>query len=715
MIRLNQTDLNQYLKKTEAEAIYMKKINSINMSFTSILTSIQSLVATYDYQFSTLNVRVGQIEDNTGSHYNSIQSIQSWQNSAYSSITNLENQTLYLNNEFYSIKTNTDQIASNTLALSNLISTLTGGLGYDYWNEFSKTANETYMNYALNSTIIKNEQITYDGNFSSSISNSDQLDHVLNQNVLNTIFTIEQPLGRLGLKMNSTNSPLRATASTIDIAAYEPLNLNNSFSLECQSLNLINSDGNINLIDSNINASTINFNGMSNNSTYTLNLNPNVKDLSNIVNHCYLYFTNNGDNTLTISTINTIRFGEGNDTFKNIVFDGAAARVSKNGVDLLVSNITANSNYYQYNNLNNYTIKNCSFESSVSLFNSVNSLCVSNCSLMSIYGSNYYGHATAEFVNNSIASLSFNNPGNLNLVGNTITSILTIGGNLNMDATINNNSIKYARLTFIDQNNNYNFGVNTISTLYLSASSDSFSFSNLDFTGINAVDCISCKFYSMTEQTNMGKYIEVGNWGNKIYSYDFPNLVINGGNCALDSCHFKYASITATNFSNPQNWRYATIDYILWQNSYNETFFYEQMMNINNGLFHVHLPNFWTDVEYAVHYGNANIDLGGNDALVGNPETTSVNLSIYNKPNKKIHANFINGQNSIKSIDFRGWNPTQIIDFDQYFLFNNVASGILDTDISFTMRVNNSLDWTNYINFINPFGDNNSNRIVFVE
>ena len=55
MLRLNQNNLEEYLKKTEAEQIYMKKINSINMSFTSLLTSIQSVFSTYDYQLSTIN------------------------------------------------------------------------------------------------------------------------------------------------------------------------------------------------------------------------------------------------------------------------------------------------------------------------------------------------------------------------------------------------------------------------------------------------------------------------------------------------------------------------------------------------------------------------------------------------------------------------------------------------------------------------------------
>ena len=702
MIKFNNlNNLSAYLKKSDAENIYMKKINSLNISFTELLTSISTKFTYYDDKIANLNYVVNSI----GS---SVESLKSFSSSAYSSITSLENQTLYLNNEFYSIKTNTE-------SMNDIIEGLTtNNFNYDYWNEFSKSSNETYINFVLNSTVVKNEQLTYNINLSSSISNTDKNLFVLNSNLLNTIFTIDNELSRLGLKLNSTNSPLRAAATNIDIAAYEALNLNESFNLKCQNLNLINSGGNINSIDSNINASTIKFNGMSGTSTYSLNLNPNVQSLINLPNSCSLYLTNNGDNTLTFDNVYTIRFNNASDTFKNMVFN-PNLKISKNGVDLKINSITAHSNVSLTNNNDWLNINDCSFESSFNMSNTNSAFIVSNCSINTITGSQYYNTAIAGFVNNQIGSLSFNNPGNLSLEGNTITSVASIIGNLNFNATINDNSIKSGYLSFSEQNNNYNFGVNTISTLYLGANNDSFSFSNLDFTGINAVGCQYCSFYSMTEQTNMGKYIEVGNWGNKIYSYDFPNFVLNGGNCALDSCHFKYASITASDFSNAQNWRYATIDYILWKDSYNETYFYEQMLNINNGLFHVHLPNFWTNVEYAVHYGNGALDLGGNDCLVGNPETTSVNLSILNNPNKKIHANWLNGQNSIKSIDFRGWNPTQIIDFDQYYLFNNVASDILDTDISFTMKVNASTNWTNYINFINPFGDNDSNRIIFVE
>lgn len=703
MIKFNNlNNLNEYLKKSDAENIYMKKINSLNISFTELLTSISSRFTYYDNQIDVLN-------SNLNSVALSVESLKSFSSSAYSSITSLENQTLYLNNEFYSIKTNTELIYDMVEGLT------AGGVGYDYWDEFSKSSNETYMNYELNSTVVKNEQLTYNNNLSLSISNPDKKLFVLNSNLLNTTFEISDELSRLGLKMNSTNSPLTASAKCVDVAAYENLKLNNSFNLSCSSINLINSGGNVYSIESNINASTIKFNGISDGSTYTLNLNPNVESLINLPNNCTLYFTNNGDNTYTFNNTYTFKFNGLSDTLKNLVFDGPQLRISKNAVSLELDNITAKSNVYLTNNNDILNVNNCSFESNFYMSNTNNAFYISNCSVNSLSGTHYFGHATAGFINNNIGSLKFNNPGQLSLVGNTITSIVSIYGNLNINATITDNSIKSAYLVFSDQNNIYNFGHNTISTLSVGAYSDSFIFSNLDFTGINIMGGQYCSIYSITELTNMGKYIEVGNWGNKIYSYDFPNLVLNGGNCALDSCHFKYASITATDFSNAQNWRYATIDYILWQNSYNETYFYEQMLNLNNGLFHVHLPGFWTDVEYAVYNGNATLDLAGNDCLVGNPLTTSVGLRIYNKPNKKIHANWLNGQNSIKSIDFRGWNTSQIIDWDQYFLFNNVASDIVDVNESFTMRVDNSLDWTNYINFINPFGDNNTDRIVFVE
>ena len=113
----------------------------------------------------------------------------------------MENQTLYLNNEFYSIPRNTD--FANSIKyfklMSNMLSTLTGGgLGYDYWEQFGKDSNETYIDYAINSTVVKNEQLTYNGNLSAF--RIDKKQFVLNSNLLNTIFifTVNNPLDRLG-------------------------------------------------------------------------------------------------------------------------------------------------------------------------------------------------------------------------------------------------------------------------------------------------------------------------------------------------------------------------------------------------------------------------------------------------------------------------------------------------------------------------------------
>ena len=88
MIKFNNlNNLSAYLKKTEAEEIYMKKINSINLSFTTLLNSITSKFHEYDNKIfncqlsihsnstdiASLDSIIGSIESNTGSMYFEIQ------------------------------------------------------------------------------------------------------------------------------------------------------------------------------------------------------------------------------------------------------------------------------------------------------------------------------------------------------------------------------------------------------------------------------------------------------------------------------------------------------------------------------------------------------------------------------------------------------------------------------------------------------------------
>lgn len=708
MIRLNQSDLNQYLKKTEAEQIYMKKINSINMSFTSILTSIQSLVATYDYQFSTLNVRVGQIEDNTGSHLTDIQSIQSWQNSAYSSITNLENQTLYLNNEFYSIKTNTDQIASNTLALSNLISTLTGGIGYDYWNEFSKASNETYMDYALNSTVVKNEQITYNGNLSQSISNADKKEFVLNQNLLNIVFTIESPVARLGLKLNSTNSPLRATANTIDLAAYDNVNLNNSFNLKCQSLNLINSGGNVNSLGSNVWANNINFNGFNSASTYSLNFNANVQNISGFPNSVYLYLTNNGNNMLNMDIKSGRIIMNNNDTLKNFSFSTGTTIIGTNaGGNATISNIKVDTYIYfePSVHLGNIDICNCSggkitFNESCNYFN------IHNNDISYFLDRNGEGWKTETYSYNTFSNLNMSNVYNATFLSNTILNDFNCRSCKASGMSLKDNSIySFDMEVSTALNTPFVFQNNTISSLLLEGKEGSYVLNNLVDLKSLKVNMSSCAVYSSNVsignnrgQSNTYRSFTIGTFSN------YRPMMLDNFSCS------SLLMFSNSRYSDPINWRYATIDNINFQDA-DSSIFFNNMLNLNYAFFHIKMPNLWQGVEGAFQNANNTLDFAS-EVLVDNPVTTSVNLMITPNANRRLHANFMSLQPSIKSVNLKGWLPSQIVDFDQYYMFNNIASGLVNEAVNFTLNVDAVSDWINYKQFFNPFGDNDPDRII---
>jgi hypothetical protein len=711
MIRLNQTDLNQYLKKTEAEEIYMKKINSINMSFTSILTSIQSLVATYDYQFSTLNQRVAGIENDTSNLNIDISNLKLWKRSAYSSITSLENQTLYLNNEFYSIKTNTDQIASNTLLMSNMLSTLTGGgLGYNYWEQFGKDSNETYIDYAINSTVVKNEQLTYNGNLSQSVSNIDKKEYVLNSNILNTVFTIETPLNRLGLKLNSTNSPLRATAENIDIAAYTSITLNSLFNLKCNNLNCIHSGGYVREIRSNVWANTINFNSPPI-SYYDLDLNPNVQALNNLPTQATLYFTNNGNNVISLSGKYTFACGGSIlRTFKNLNLSSHIT-FTRNEGDLLMSNITLNNDVYNSFNCNAVTMSNVSVKGVFwGNHNTVNSIKIQNCTFDGNNNlNNYFGHATMALSNNNIGSVSIQNPGFLDMVGNTC-NYCRVSGNLHGgQLTFSDNTFMTCYLAFTTPGSDpYSFKNNSMYSLTLSATDGSFDgFTNLKNLSVVSLDGANYKVYNMIKNAGNFKasvYIKDGELLSNTYKSCrlFNNLKLN-------ICSFSYLTVSCPAYSSPQIWRYVTADNIDY--GANNSVFFCNMLNIDNGFFHVKVPNFWQGVEGAFQNANNNLDFAS-EVLVDNPVTTSVNLMVTPNANRRIHANFMSLQPSIKSVNLKGWLPSQIVDFDQFYMFNNIASGLINEPVNFTLNVDNVNDWVNYKQFFNPFGDNNPDRII---
>ena len=66
MIRFqNINNLDEYLKKTDAENIYMKKINSLQVSFTSLLTSITNQFHYFNSEINELNGDVASLKSDT--------------------------------------------------------------------------------------------------------------------------------------------------------------------------------------------------------------------------------------------------------------------------------------------------------------------------------------------------------------------------------------------------------------------------------------------------------------------------------------------------------------------------------------------------------------------------------------------------------------------------------------------------------------------------
>ena len=681
MIGIGNKNLDKYLLKSEAKTEYVPK-GDFDIDIEGIDSSINSL----NSDISSLKVYTESIE---------------------TLLTSLTNNTAYFNNELYSIKTNTE-------SMSGIIEELTTrNFNYDYWEQFNKNANETYINFDLNSTVVKYEELTFNQHLDYRVSNSGKPEYVLNSNILDTIFTIEQPLSRLGLKLNSSCSPLRATASTIDIAAYQNITLNDSFNLKCQSLNLINSGGNVNNLNSNIWASTIKFINFNSMSEYSFNLNPNVLYLENLPNNLTLNLTNNNN-------INRYSFSQSgynikinnSDTFNNCIFDNIVIISCYNLNDFVLSSCIFESNVLlNPSDVGYYTVVNNNFKNVVTNNNTCNKFLFSGNTIQKITGNNYYGHATCMYSNNSMTSFSFNNPGYIDL-GNNIISSISINGNLNAQQfTFSNNTCDQVKLTFINVGD-YSFTNNTLTTMGISATNGTFQnfnkLSNLQRLSFSGSDYEVIGAYNIT-QPNALLTINITN-GTAI-DCTYPAVSISQ-NLELNNCSFSSASFNAQQYSNPQKWMGVTMDNVeIWNFSTN---FYNYMLSVDNGLYDVHIPNFWRGVEDNFQIATNTINYAA-EVLVKNPITTSVNLMIPPNTDRRIDCQFIKSQESIQKIDFRGWLPSQVVNFDQYFLFDNVASGILDTDVKFTMIVDAVSDWSNYINFLNPFGDNNPNRIRIIE
>lgn len=312
----NLNNLNEYLKKTEADNIYMKKINSIQVSFTSLLTRITHKFNQYDNEISSLSNSIIGITNDTSAMstlINSlstnqqdlstlVNSLSSNQNSISSSLTNLmsvygtytannDSNTIALsgsynslsssltnlNYSFTTFRTSVNQEISN---LWNAIGANAGG--YNYWKEFNKASAETYLNFNNSPAVteLDNEMLLYNQYLSNStMLNPSKLSYVFNSNVLQT--DVNQPFNfggdydRIGLilpdhtegattyNQSVPMNLITATCKTLDVMMkYGYSDFNTNFYIKCLDANLINPNANadFNIISTNLNATAIHFN-----------------------------------------------------------------------------------------------------------------------------------------------------------------------------------------------------------------------------------------------------------------------------------------------------------------------------------------------------------------------------------------------------------------------------------------------------------------------
>ena len=364
MIRFqNLNNLDEYLKKTEAENIYMKKINSIQVSFTTMLTSITNKFHYYDDEISSLNAHTYQLSTNMNGLVNTVNSIvsntssmDSLINSLSSSIGSVSSSVTSLNDSFTNYTSTVDillsDVTSNTSLLSgnydslsnsfttfrtsvnqeisNLWSAMSANNNYNFFKEFAKESQLLYKNMNNQHMCIDNEEFEF---WSSRLSqytmvNPNKLEYVFCSNVLSTTAVNGVNLGgefsRLGIKIpgNSTATSyddtiaqnwITATVSSVYLyQQYGWSNFNENNYIKCLQAYLCNSGigADYNYISTNLNAETINlWNYQRNNNANlysTFWLNDRVKMISGFPSNQIIHMdirrrTNVNMNSLTIT------------------------------------------------------------------------------------------------------------------------------------------------------------------------------------------------------------------------------------------------------------------------------------------------------------------------------------------------------------------------------------------------------------------------------
>ena len=704
MIKFNNlNNLNEYLKKSEAEKIYMKKINSLNISFTELLTLITQTFSIYDREIEGIKNNTYQIHLDTTSIYDDLSSFKT-----------------FINSELSTIKI-------DTLNLYNMITSGGGGEeSYNYMKQLNKISADTYINFDNSYIIDDVEKFTYNDNINVRTSDTNKLSFVIQSNISNTGLNLSQNIDRLGVKFIN-NIPINGNVKSLDLVACNSDAGADISNVVCSSIKFINSNSgyftSLNLPEY---TTKFDFSGYTMNTSYGLNLyadtnqhtffnmkNLNVKFNCNITNKyqyfsacdsCNFTFTQNNRlavtpyvddtkyfNTIILESLNNSRlfspsFGNGqifnyNDNFtlssmfingktwtlKNFnndvlnlnycsMYGGTIENYNTNDITLLVKSCTNN-----FHLLNIYNFPNI-------ILSSVKGYSGRDTNYLNLYG-------VRDFTFKSLTEPSLHLQGTLSKNDKTINGSFS---HLAVDLNANGHTVYFGNYTAGD----INLTLNNINASGLTNPLINITGNNCGIIGGNHT---SLNFSGVIGLSN----INVNDLNITINSNDYNNLTFK-----------PYENVNITNMSFNDDGGY----------------YFKGMLKLNNPFNNV----------YGLNVSNNNFNEGINDPDVSllnsgiiqniNYGITSINLSFYN--NKVINANWICNCDNVKLINVCGLNPSNILFDTNNYMFENICKANTDSNEVFTIWCDSvySSDWNNLINNskIKPFTYEASKNMVYL-
>lgn len=723
----------------------MKKINSINLSFTTLLNSITSKFHEYDNKIfncqlsihsnstdiASLDSIIGSIESNTNSMYLEVRGVSDIL-TAYTD--NYETYTNEIANELYSI-------SSNTLALYDSLTNITFPTQaevYNYWKEFGKYTQLSYADYQNNSTVLDNEQFTYTDNISNFSIESNKGSYVFCSNVLTqNSFNFNYELDRLGLvPANDSCNPI-GTAINLDVKLNDTIS-SFTFSGKYLTVSFYNDNTNNNfnyLMWKGATNPLIDFTHFKPNAN-TLHITASRGATIQNLNNKWLDYHNRNyketfENCSGLSFVfDSNRNSQGLDSYFGMM-------TIDNSVLLSIKNDFTPTSLYMVGDLRIPSIK------------IYNDKCIR-------FG---YGNFSSDVNISNYGTLDTNTlnrftsrPGNFDTFQNF--TISNIGNN-----TFTQDSFCISCMNILTSLKLYDFQNLTFSLAtgnYLSFSDskqnyNNISFNRCSFTNVDMVvslnsilnlSGISCnEFKASLKGNNHGlmcnnltasKLYLTGNNSPTIYSFNNSKATVDIG---LGKLKIDYMTAEKLNveggvgvdvgvfnsvYWNGRNgialygpWKYVWFNDITLQN---ENIIFGSMINYDSAFFHTPINLSYQGINNAMN--NPEVELTHKNVFVDNAITTTLNLRLTgNNTSKKIDIDWINNQKSIVGVDCRGWKSSNVVGFGKpsKYLFNLIASERGAEVVNFSMTVDDTNEWEPYKEYFNPFGNHNVARIELCE